>query len=267
MVAIAAFFGVLAWLERARPLRREVEPKVVRVSRNLSFAAIAALTVQAIEMPLVLPLAAATTERRWGVAQYVPGPPWIAAAVALLLLDYTLYVWHVLTHRVPFLWRLHVVHHADRDLDASTALRFHAAELAASVPWRAAQVVAIGVSPEVLLLWQSCVLASILFHHANVRLPPAVERALNLVVVTPRMHGIHHSNVREHTDSNWSNLLSVWDRVHGTFRADVPQEAITIGVPAYARPDDVSLAKVLALPFVDQPPSWQPPADSRASAR
>lgn len=259
-VAIAALFALLTWLERHHPLRPEVEAKTVRVSRNLTFAALAALTVQAVEVPLVRPLAVVVESRRWGLAHALPGPPWIGIALALLLLDYTLYVWHVLTHRVPWLWRLHVVHHADRDLDASTALRFHAAELVVSVPWRAAQVLAIGVSPDVLALWQTCVLGSILFHHANVRLPPALEHALNLVLVTPRMHGIHHSAVREHTDSNWSSGLSIWDRLHGTFRADVPQEAITIGVPAYAGADDVTLTNVLALPFVHQRPSWQPAA-------
>ncbi|MBI3767906.1 MAG: sterol desaturase family protein [Deltaproteobacteria bacterium] len=259
-ITIVAVFGVLTWLERRRPLRAPVESTGLRVSRNLAMAALAALTVQAIEVPLVRPLAVLVEQRRWGITQAVAAPPWIAAALALLLLDYTLYVWHVLTHRVPWLWRLHVVHHIDRDLDASTALRFHAAELAASVPWRAAQVLVIGVSPHVLALWQTCVLASILFHHANVRLPAALEHVLNLVLVTPRMHGIHHSAVREHTDSNWSSGLAIWDRLHGTFRADVPQDAITIGVPAYPRANDVTLTNVLALPFVRQRPSWQRPA-------
>ncbi len=258
MLAIGALFAVLTWLELVRPLRRDVEPKPVRLSRNLFFAGLAALTVQAIEVPLVRPLAIAA-DGRWGLTRVLPGPPWVAVVVALLLLDYTLYVWHVLTHRVPLLWRLHIVHHVDRDLDASTALRFHAAELAVSVPWRALQIVAIGVSPDVLLLWQTCVLGAILFHHSNIQLPIGLERALNLVLVTPRMHGIHHSNVREHTDSNWSSGLSIWDRLHGTFRGDVAQDAITIGVPAYRRPDDVTLANSLALPFVRQRPSWQPP--------
>lgn len=260
-VAIAGLFLLLTWLERRRPLRREVEPKGIRLSRNLVVAGIAALTVQAIENPVVRPLAALAEQRQWGVIHAVSAPRWLTVVVALLLLDYTLYVWHVLTHRVPWLWRLHLVHHVDRDLDASTALRFHAAELVASVPWRAAQIVVIGVSPETLGLWQTCVLASILFHHANVRLPVTLERALNLVLVTPRMHGIHHSAVREHTDSNWSSGLAVWDRLHGTFRRDVRQEAITIGVPAYQRAEDVALTNVLALPFVRQRPSW------RAAAR
>ena len=254
--AIAALCALLLWLEHRRPLRREVEPKAVRVSRNLAFAGIAAVTVQAVEIPLVRPLAAVVEQRHWGITTLVSGG-WLGVAIALLLLDYTLYVWHVLTHRVAWLWRFHVVHHVDRDLDASTALRFHAAELAVSVPWRAAQVVAIGVAPDVLALWQTCVLVSILFHHSNVRLPLAFERALNWVVVTPRMHGIHHSAVRAHTDSNWSSGLSIWDRLHGTFRGDVPQDAITVGVPAYQRRADVTLPHVLALPFVHQRPSWE----------
>src|SRR5205823_774571 len=133
------------------------------------------------EIPLVRPVATLTESGGWGVTRALPLPTWLAVAVALLLLDYTLYVWHVLTHRVPWLWRLHVVHHVDRDLDASTALRFHAAELVASVPWRAAQVFVIGVSPDVLLLWQTCVLGAILFHHANLRLPAAIDRALSWV--------------------------------------------------------------------------------------
>src|SRR3546814_2584537 len=105
---------------------------------------------------------------------------------------YTLYVWHLLLHRVPLLWRCHVAHHVDLDLDASTALRFHFAELALSVPWRAAQIVLIGVSPRALSVWQTALLLSVLFHHSNARLPPAMERRLNRLIVTPRMHGIHH---------------------------------------------------------------------------
>ena len=155
-------------------------------------------------------------------------------------MDYTLYVWHVLTHRVPFLWRFHVVHHVDLDLDASTALRFHFAEIVISIGWRIGQVVLIGVPPLALSAWQTATLVSIMFHHANVRLPIAAERRLNRFVVTPRMHGIHHSIVREETDSNWSSGLTLWDRLHGTLRLDVSQDEVTIEVPAYRDWRDVS---------------------------
>jgi sterol desaturase/sphingolipid hydroxylase (fatty acid hydroxylase superfamily) len=169
--------------------------------------------------------------------------------LAVVFLDYTLYAWHVLTHRVPWLWRFHVVHHVDRDLDASTALRFHAGELALSIPWRAMQIAAIGVPPYALHVWQNLVLLSILFHHSNFELPIAVERLVARFVVTPRLHGIHHSMVPEETNSNWSSGLTVWDYLHGTLRLDVPQQAITIGVAAYPTPADVTLANSFALPF------------------
>jgi sterol desaturase/sphingolipid hydroxylase (fatty acid hydroxylase superfamily) len=177
-------------------------------------------------------------------------------ALAVFLLDYTLYVWHVLAHRVPWLWRFHLVHHVDLDLDASTALRFHFGELALSVPWRAAQIAAIGVTPDALRLWQNALLVSILFHHSNLRLPIAIERAIAWLVVTPRMHGIHHSVVPEETNSNWSSGLTLWDRLHGTLRLNVPQQDVVIGIPAFRDPDDVSLGKALELPFLRQRP-WR----------
>jgi sterol desaturase/sphingolipid hydroxylase (fatty acid hydroxylase superfamily) len=217
-----------------------------------------------VEMPVVLPLAAAVERAGFGLVPRLALPRPLGAILALLLMDYTLYVWHVLTHRVPFLWRVHLVHHVDRDLDASTALRFHAAEIAVSVPWRAAQVALIGLGPAELVAWQALTLTSVLFHHANVRLTPAVERALGWVVMTPRLHGIHHSVVREETDSNWSSGLTLWDRLHGTLRADVLQSAVTIGVPAYRDAEDVRLARVLLLPFRAQRPSWRWP-DGRPS--
>jgi sterol desaturase/sphingolipid hydroxylase (fatty acid hydroxylase superfamily) len=157
----------------------------------------------------------------------------------------------VLTHRVPFLWRFHKVHHVDRDLDASTALRFHFAEMILSVPYRALQVLAIGVSPAALRFWQQATLVEILFHHSNVRLPRRFERWLSKLVVTPSLHGIHHSTVPDEVNSNWSSGLTVWDWLHGTLRSDVPQQAIKIGVPGYDDPKRVRLPELMKMPFVD----------------
>jgi sterol desaturase/sphingolipid hydroxylase (fatty acid hydroxylase superfamily) len=171
--------------------------------------------------------------------------------LAVVLMDYTLYLWHMLTHRVPALWRFHVVHHADLDLGATTALRFHFGELTISAAWRVAQVLLIGVTPLSLSTWQTLLFVSILFHHSNVRLSDATERRLVRFVVTPRMHGIHHSVVLEETDSNWSSGLTVWDRLHGTLRLDVPQDEIEIGVPSCRDPESVALGRMLALPFED----------------
>jgi len=186
-------------------------------------------------------------------------PRVLETALAVILMDYTLYVWHVLTHRVSFLWRFHAVHHIDLDLDASTALRFHFAEMLISVLWRAGQIIVIGVSPLSFAAWQVFLFPSILFHHSNVRLPLELERKINRFVVTPRMHGVHHSIRREETDSNWSSGLTVWDWLHGTLKTDAPQQEIIIGIPAYRNADEVVLTKILPMPFEKQRPSFQFP--------
>jgi sterol desaturase/sphingolipid hydroxylase (fatty acid hydroxylase superfamily) len=258
---ILGAFGLLTWLERRRPLRREVEPKLTRTARNLVVAGIGAVALQLTERPVALELAALIERHNLGLLKLLRLPVWLEIALAVALLDYTLYVWHVLTHKVPFLWRFHVAHHVDLDLDASTALRFHFGELALSVPWRAAQLIIIGVSPIAYSTWQILVFLSIMFHHSNVELPISLERWLNRLIVTPRMHGIHHSIVREETNSNWSSGLTIWDRLHGTLRLNVPQDKITIGVPAYRGPEDVELLKILPMPFGQQRPTWQLPDD------
>lgn len=252
-VVIGSAFVLLWWLERKSPLRRAVESPARRQARNAVFAVLAAATVQLAERPVVEPLARAVERRRWGLLPRLALPRWAETAAALVLLDYTLYLWHVLVHRVPALWRFHAVHHADLDMDTTTAVRFHFGELAISVPWRAMQVAVIGVSPRDLKLWQEALLVSVCFHHSNLRMSRPLERALACVVVTPRLHGIHHSNHAPTRNANWSSGLTVWDWLHGTLRADVPQEAVTIGVEPYRTPADVALTRMLAMPFHHPP--------------
>lgn len=254
---IVGAFGALVLFERRRSLRRTTEPKLKRNARNLVVAALGAIALQAAERPVVQPLTLLVERRRWGLLKRVRLPAWLEVVLAVVLLDYTLYIWHYLTHRVKWLWRFHVVHHVDLDLDASTALRFHFAELALSVPWRVGQIVGIGVSPLSFSVWQTLLFLSIMFHHSNVRLPIDVERALNRFIVTPRMHGIHHSIVREETDSNWSSGLTLWDWLHGTLCLNVPQHEISIGVPAYRESEDVKLENILEMPFTSQRPTWE----------
>ncbi len=256
-------FGALLYLERRRPLRRAVEPKPRRNARNLAVAALSAGAIRLAETPITAPLAALVERRRWGLLQQLCLPAWLEVPLGGALMDYTLYLWHILTHKVPLLWRFHQVHHVDLDLDASTAIRFHFGEMLLSVPWRAAQVIVLGIGPRTLSVWQTATLVEVMFHHANVELPVEVERWLNRLIVTPRMHGIHHSIVAEETNSNWSSGLTLWDWLHGTLRLNVPQQDITIGVPAYRDPDEVTLPKVLEMPFVEQRPSWCLPGDGR----
>jgi sterol desaturase/sphingolipid hydroxylase (fatty acid hydroxylase superfamily) len=259
--------GLLWLLERRRPLRKTVEQKLTHTGRNLAIAGLAVISLQIVEQPLIKPLTQLVQRRRWGLLKSLCLPTWLEVLLAVALMDYTLYLWHVLMHRIPFLWRFHLPHHVDLDLDASTALRFHAGELAIATVWRVAQVTAIGVTPFSLSVWQTFLMLSILFHHSNVRLPIEVEQKLNRLLVTPRMHGIHHSIVEEETNSNWSSGLTVWDWVHGTLRLNTPQEAITIGVPAYQNLHEVSLRKILKMPFVEQRPTWYFPGDGKPERR
>jgi sterol desaturase/sphingolipid hydroxylase (fatty acid hydroxylase superfamily) len=246
LVALAV---TLMCVEAARPLRRrQRESRLRRVPRNAVIGGLGAVAVQLCEQPIVLPLARQVERRRWGVLAQLDLPAPLKTVLALVALDYTLYLWHIIVHRIPWLWRFHRVHHADLDLDASTAIRFHFGELIASVPWRAAQVALIGVDARTLQLWQTLTLMSVTFHHSNVRLPRHVERRLAYLLVTPRMHGIHHSRVADEMDSNWSSGLSVWDRLHGTMRQDIPDDAIEVGVDAFDDPSRVSLARMLVEP-------------------
>jgi sterol desaturase/sphingolipid hydroxylase (fatty acid hydroxylase superfamily) len=259
-------FALLIWQERRRPLRKRVEPEVPHYARNLVMASLGALTTVAIEAPLIQPLARFVEKRNLGLLGAFHLHGLVAAAAALVLMDYTFYVWHVLLHRVPLLWRFHAVHHVDLDLDTSTALRFHFGELLLSVPWRAAQVLVIGLSPFTFSVWQVWFALCVMFHHSNVQFPIRGERLLNRLLVTPRMHGVHHSKIAAETNSNWSSGLTVWDWLHGTLRLNVPQEKIKIGIPAFQNARAVILPAILAMPFREQPDYWKEEAAESAAA-
>lgn len=256
--------GVLAAtyvLEKKRPLRPSVESKPLRTGRNLALAASAAGAMYFLEKPVAERAASLVERKRIGLLKIFRLPKWLEMIASVVLLDYTLYLWHVLTHRIEFLWRFHVVHHIDVDLDASTALRFHFGEIAISVVWRAAQVFIIGVSPDSLRVWQTILLPLVVFHHSNIELPRSIEHVLSKFFVTPRLHGIHHSVVQAETDSNWSSGLSIWDRLHGTFRYISEHDGVMIGVPAFRQQSDLELIPLLEMPFVEQRSSWElPPA-------
>ena len=260
---IVTTFALLFFAESRWPLRRRVESRPRHIVRNLTAGGVSLAVMTLLQTPLLVPAAAFLERREIGLLHWLDVPrPW-SIILAIVLLDYTLWIWHWANHRVPFLWRFHLAHHVDLDLDASTALRFHFGELALSIPVRAAQIALIGASPLAVAVWQAILFASILFHHSNVRLPRRFESVLARIVVTPRMHGIHHSARKDETDSNWSSLLSVWDFLHRTFRLDVPDERIVIGVPAYHDRRDVTIGKILMLPFRRQRDDWDQAAGRR----
>ncbi len=264
---LLGFALVLFALERFRPLRRRTHGLIGRLAVNLVFSALAFGTAAVMIRPVVENLMHWTSEEPFGLVQLVPVPVAAQAAVAFLLMDLSFYYWHLANHRVPVLWRFHNVHHVDPDLDVSTALRFHFGEVALSAGFRVVQVTFIGVSPLAYGIYELAFQANTLFHHSNVRLPIALERPLNMLLVTPRMHGIHHSQVRRENNSNFSVVLSFWDRLHRTVRLNVPQTALEIGIPAYTAPDDHGFWSALAMPFRRQRDYWRRPDGTRVVER
>jgi sterol desaturase/sphingolipid hydroxylase (fatty acid hydroxylase superfamily) len=259
---LSLVFVLLLAVEQVAPLRRRTRPLPRRLIVNAAMSLLSFGTALAIVRPAALGMQQRTSEAQAGIVHFAALPPAAQAVLAFLLMDLTFYWWHVANHRVPFLWRFHTVHHIDPDLDVSTAFRFHFGEVALSAAFRAAQVGLIGPPLWMFLAYEVAFQANTMFHHSNVRLPPRLERLVNRVLVTPRMHGIHHSQVAGETNSNYSVVFSWWDRLHRTFGVDVPQERIVIGVPAYSAPEDNTLPNVLLLPFRRQRDYWRP-RDSR----
>ncbi|WP_439880661.1 sterol desaturase family protein [Pontibacter sp. MBLB2868] len=249
-VAAAALFV----LEAKRQLRPRTRPLAERLVENGSVAAAALPALRFLLVPVTYATASMVTKKGCGILPLLMLPRWAAYGLGFLMLDYSNYLWHVLLHKSEWLWRFHNVHHTDLDLDLSTAWRFHVGENIASVPYRSAVVVAAGIPASLVLLYEVIFEGCTAFHHSNLRLPLQVERGLSKVMVTPRLHGIHHSIVAKETNSNFSVILSWWDRLHNTLRLNVPQAAITIGTPAYRDPAEQTPKCLFLMPFQKQRP-------------
>jgi len=200
-----------------------------------------------------------SAEKPFGVVHLIDLPTWVKFALSFLLMDLGFYYWHVANHRVPFLWRFHNVHHIDPDLDVTTAFRFHFGEIALSSAFTLLAVSATGISGWAFAVYQLIFQAEVLFHHSNLRLPIRFERLLSKVIVTPRMHGIHHSQVWRENNSNFGTVFTWWDRLHRTLGLNIPQSQIAIGIPGYSLPEDNRVGNALLLPFRKQRDYWRRP--------
>lgn len=253
---VAVGLGLLL-LETSRPLRRRTRPRSERWLRNGGLAAPSLAAMRVTLLPAMVGLSQAATRRRWGLARC--SEP-LRTLLEVLVLDYVAYSWHRLLHS-PLLWRLHRVHHNDLDMDLTTAWRFHFGEMLTSIPYRAGLPALAGVRPGTLLVYEAVFEACTAFHHSNARLPLPLEKTLVRLLVTPRMHGIHHSVVQRETDSNFGVMLTLWDRLHRTLRLNVAQQEVTIGVPAYPHAAAQTVLHLLALPLQPQKP-WARPDGS-----
>ena len=259
----AAAFGLLLVAESRRPLRKTASNKLRRVKTNVAVAAVTSVAINLLFIPVVSAAARFAERRRIGLLNRVPLPRPLRFVAALALFDYTFYWWHRWMHESKFLWRFHAPHHTDLELDVSTAARFHIGEYVLSTPYRAAQILLIGASPAMAAVFETIIMIAAEFHHSNARLPLETERRLNWLIVTPRMHGIHHSIIESESRSNFATVLKVWDALHGTLKLNVPQDEIEIGLPSYRDESELRFANLLALPFDQQRDCWLLPDDAR----
>ncbi|HEY2625578.1 MAG TPA: sterol desaturase family protein [Candidatus Udaeobacter sp.] len=255
---LACVFFALFWLQWRFPLRRQHFSALHRVVRNFVLSIPGFAIVRLAMLPIPLTVAMWAEVRHIGLLNWFPLPGWVACIATFLLMDYAYWWWHWANHMVPVFWRFHNVHHSDLDLDVSTAARFHFGEMIFSVGFLSLAVMLFGIAPIMLVVFFITFEAATLFHHSNWRLPVRLERMLNHVIVTPRMHGIHHSIVQRETNSNWGTIFCWWDKLHRTLRRDIPQNEITIGVAAYRDEHELTVGKLLALPFREQRP-WRLP--------
>ena len=256
-LALSGLFLILFVCERWLPLRQARRALAHRLWVNLSIAALAIGTAAVLVQPAAATALQYVSEQRFGLIHWIELPATVQSVFGFLLLDLTFYYWHLANHKFPFLWRFHNVHHIDRDLDVSTAFRFHFGEVALSAGFRVIQIAVIGVSPVTFALYELVFQANTLFHHSNVRLPVVVERFINRFLVTPRMHGVHHSEVQCENNSNFSVVFPWWDRLHRTLRLNVPQSQIVIGIAGYAADADDQLTNALKMPFRRQRNYWR----------
>ena len=245
-------FGLVALWELAAPRRALTVSKVLRWSSNLGLVALNTVLLRLLFPLAGAGLAAFTAEHGWGLLNHFQAPAALAIPLAVVAMDFVIWLQHVMVHAVPALWRLHRVHHADLDYDVTTGARFHPIEIILSMLIKFATIVVLGPPVVAVVIFEVLLNATAMFNHGNIRLPAGLDRVLRLIVVTPDMHRVHHSVEDDETNSNFGFNLPWWDRLFGTYR-DQPRAGhvgMAIGIRGYSNPNEVDrLDGMLVLPF------------------
>jgi sterol desaturase/sphingolipid hydroxylase (fatty acid hydroxylase superfamily) len=251
-VFIAVFVLMMIWEWRA-PRRMLTVSKRQRWTSNLALLALNTLLLRLLFPAAAVGLAWSAQVQGWGLFNRVELPYWIEVVAAVLLLDFAIYLQHVAMHKMPLLWRLHRVHHADLDIDLTTGSRFHCIEILLSMLLKWLVIVLLGPALFAVLVFEVLLNGMAMFNHANVGLPASVDRFVRRLLVTPDMHRVHHSILRRETDSNYGFNLSLWDRLCGTYidQPEAGHRGMTIGIDGFRDARQVDrLPGMLALPFV-----------------
>jgi sterol desaturase/sphingolipid hydroxylase (fatty acid hydroxylase superfamily) len=257
-IRLVFFLGILVlmggWetLASRRPLRIS---RLLRWSNNLGLVVLNSILLRLVFPAAAVGIAVSAGAHKQGLFNALDAPLWISVPFSLLVLDFAIWLQHVVFHAVPLLWRLHRVHHADPDFDVTTGLRFHPFEILLSMLIKFMVILLLGPPVVAVIVFEVLLNATSMFNHGNVRLPLALDRWLRWLVVTPEMHRVHHSVEDDETNSNFGFNLPWWDRLFGTYR-DQPRHGhvgMTIGIHTYHEPREVTwLPGLLALPFRGQ---------------
>lgn len=252
MIRLSLFWGGLVFflaLELMIPYRASSVSKLKRWANNLSLTLFNSLILNAVFSSAVVGTAIYVQTQKIGVLNIVDMPVWSKLLITLVFMDFILYVWHLLNHEMPFLWRFHRVHHSDMNMDVSTATRFHIGELVISAVIKISLIYFLGASPMGVLIFESTLVLCAQFHHSSLKVPGWFEKMWWALFVPPSMHRIHHSVVIRERDSNYGTIFSVWDRFLGTLTKGIDQERIRIGVGAYRKFQKLNFHQLLVMPF------------------
>ena len=251
LAIFAGVFIIMAAAEALWPRKNRTQPRVTRWFTNLGMVVLDSLAVRIIFPIVAVGLAQYATARGWGLLNLIVMPFWLQVLISAVLMDMAIYWQHVISHKVPMFWRVHRVHHADRDIDASTGNRFHPIEIVLSMLYKFVVILLLGPAALGVFLFEVLLNGSAMFNHANVKLPLWLDKVLRLLFVTPDMHRVHHSWHRDETDSNYGFNLAIWDRIFGTY-IDQPRDGhdeMVIGVKAFQNDKPSNIIWSLLLPF------------------
>jgi sterol desaturase/sphingolipid hydroxylase (fatty acid hydroxylase superfamily) len=264
LVGLSVLLALLIW-ESWKPFfpffERAVRTRSGHLARNLAVGLLNAALIAAGLSVLWGVAAAWSAKTGFGILHRAGMPLWLHACAAVLVLDVWTYWWHRANHRIPLLWRFHRMHHSDPWMDVTSARRFHPGEIVLSSLLRVPLIALLGVHLWELVLYELLMGMVVDFQHANIALPEPVDRLLRTVIVTPAMHKVHHSRIQAETDSNYTSLLSLWDRVFSSFRLRPELSAVRIGLVGWSDPPHQTLPGMLTTPLQSRPTSGPAPAN------
>ena len=254
-IRLLFFFGIFALIglwEVFAPRRALTMSKAIRWGSNIGIVVLNSVVLRLAFPVVAVGFAAYVNQQGWGVLNQFELNPLLAIIIAVVVMDFTIWLQHVMVHAIPLFWRLHRMHHADLDYDLTTGARFHPLEIILSMGIKLALIMLLGPPVVAVLIFEVILNALAMFNHGNIRLPLGLDRVMRLLIVTPDMHRVHHSMQDDETNSNFGFNLSIWDRIFGTYKAqpDLGHEKMIIGLDRFREPRDNTLPRMLVQPFI-----------------